>query len=99
MFKMNEKVVCKDGFTMSVQAGSTQYSHPRAADAKRYTEVEIGYPNRQEDLLMEFAEDSSSPTETVYAYVPASVVSMVIAKHGGIVKGELPAGVPFLRAE
>lgn len=99
MFKMNKKVVCKDGFTMSVQAGESQYCHPRETDAERYTEVEIGYPNRSEDLLLEFAEDSQAPTETVYPYVPAPLVTLVIAKHGGMVEGELPAGIPCLRAD
>ena len=97
--KMNKNVVCKDGFTMSVQAGETQYCHPRETGADRYTEVEIGFPNRPEDLLLEFAEDGDRPTETVYPYVPASLVTLVIAKHGGMVDGELPAGIPYLRAD
>ena len=96
--KMNKNVVCKDGFTMSVQAGETQYCHPRETGADRYTEVEIGFPNRPEDLLLEYAENGDRPTETVYAYVPASLVTLVIAKHGGMVSGELPPGIPYLRA-
>jgi hypothetical protein len=48
---------------------------------------------------LEYAEDSDRPTETVYPYVPAPVVTLVIAKHGGMVEGELPAGIPYLRAE
>ena len=97
--KMNKKVVCKDGFTMSVQAGKTQYCYPRETGADKYTEVEIGYPNRTEDLLLEFAEDGTRPTDTVYPYVPASLVTLVIAKHGGMVSGELPPGIPYLRAD
>ena len=97
--RMNKKVVCKDGFTMSVQAGETQYCHPREAGARRYTEVEIGFPSASEDLLLEFAEDSRTPTDTIYPYVPASLVSLVIAKHGGMIEGELPAGIPILRAD
>ena len=97
--KMNKNVVCKDGFTMSVQAGETQYCHPRETGADKYTEVEIGFPNRPEDLLLEYAENGNRPTETVYAYVPASLVTLVIAKHGGMVSGELPAGIPCLRAD
>ena len=97
--KMNKNVVCKDGFTMSVQAGETQYCHPREAGADRYTEVEIGFPNRPEDLLLEYAENGDRPTETVYPYVPAPLVTLVIAKHGGMVSGELPAGIPYLRAD
>jgi hypothetical protein len=96
--KMNKNVVCKDGFTMSVQAGETQYCHPRETGADKYTEVEIGFPNRPEDLLLEYAENGDRPTETVYAYVPASLVTLVIAKHGGMVSGELPPGIPYLRA-
>ena len=97
--KMNKNVVCKDGFTMSVQAGETQYCHPRETGADKYTEVEIGFPNRPEDLLLEYAENGDRPTETVYAYVPASLVTLVIAKHGGMVSGELPPGIPYLRAD
>ena len=99
MFKMNKKVVCKDGFSMSVQANSTSYCSPRTSNADRYTDVEIGFPNRREDLLLEYAEDDTRPTETVYAYVPVPIVTMVIAKHGGMVDGELPAGIPCLRVE
>ena len=99
MFKIYKKIKCKDGFSMSVQAGETQYCYPRETGADKYTEVEIGFPNRTEDLLLEFAEDGKRPTETVYGYVPASVVSLVIAKHGGIVEGELPPGIPYLRAK
>ena len=97
--KMNKKVICKDGFTMSVQAGETQYCHPRETGADRYTEVEIGFPNEPEDLLLEFAEDGTRPTDTVYPYVPVSLVTLVIAKHGGMVSGELPPGIPYLRAD
>ena len=99
MFKMNKKVICKDGFSMSVQANSTSYCNPRTSNADKYKEVEIGYPNRREDLLLEYAEDQAHPTDTVYAYVPTPIVTMVIAKHGGMVEGELPAGIPYLRAD
>jgi hypothetical protein len=97
--KMNKTIRCKDGFSMSVQAGETQYCYPRENGADRYTEVEIGFPNRCEELLLKYAEDSERPTETVYPYVPAPVVTLVIAKHGGMVEGELPAGIPCLRAD
>ena len=100
MFKIrNKKVVCKDGFTMSVQANDTAYCYPRAINASKYEKVEIGFPSAADDLLLEYAEDPTSPTGTVYAYVPASVVSLVIAKHGGMIEGELPAGIPRLEAQ
>ena len=97
-FKLNEKIVCADGFEMSVQAHSGGYCTPRIDNADRYTAVEIGFPNQIDELLLEYCEDSGNPTETVYGYVPATTVSLVIAKHGGIVSGELPPGLPYLPA-
>jgi hypothetical protein len=35
---------------------------------------------------------------TVYPFVPAQLVALVIAKHGGMVSGELPPGVAPLQA-
>lgn len=77
------RVVCADGFNMSVQVSSGHYCTPRINDAAEYSEVEIGYPSEREELLMPFAEREEHPTDTVYGYVPVSIVDEVIAKHGG----------------
>jgi len=95
---MNTKVTCADGFTMSVQASEYSYCHPRVSNAPRYFSVEIGYPSEKETLIIEYAENPENPTETVYAWVPAAVVSLICAKHGGVVSGELPKGIPYLKA-
>ena len=50
----NKRVICADGFEMSVQAHAGAYCSPR---------------------------------------VPVQTVTNVIAKHGGIVEGEVPRGV------
>ena len=94
MSRRNKPVKCADGFTMSVQAFEGGYCSPRMDNAPKYIEVEIGYPNREEPLLMQWAEDSSKPCETVYAYVPVERVYLVIAKHGGMIEGQLPKGIP-----
>jgi hypothetical protein len=91
-------VVCADGFSMSVQASTSAYSKPRHDDGP-YTEVEVGFPSEEESLLLPYAEDSEKLTETVYPYVPVTKVSLVLAKHGGVVEGELPDGVPMLKSE
>jgi len=96
--KRNETIVCADGFRMSVQGHESAYCAPRIDDAEKYTEVEIAYPSDVEELIMPWAEDARKPTETVYGYVPVSVVTNVIAKHGGIVRGQVPNGVPYLSA-
>tara|TARA_R110000737_G_C14322372_1_gene439916 strand:+ start:141 stop:431 length:291 start_codon:yes stop_codon:yes gene_type:complete len=94
---MNERIVCADGFAMSVQARALSYCEPRIDNAEKYTSVEVGYPSEREEFLMPWVEDSSKPTGTVYAYVPVGVVSNVIIKHGGLIAGEAPAGVLVCR--
>ena len=74
---------------MSVQASRNHYCSPRR-DYGPYTEVEVGFPSKEEPLLMQFVEDPEKPTETVYGWVPMSVVLQVVAKHGGLVEGKLP---------
>jgi len=95
--RLNKRIICADGFDMSVQANENAYCSPRISSAARYSAVEIGYPSDMEEMLLPYAENPEQPSNTVYAYVPASVVSLVIAKHGGIVDGELPNGIPYLK--
>ena len=80
---------------MSVQAFNGAYCTPRDNEGP-YTEVEIGYPSRPEELLMEYAEDPGAPTQTIYAWVPRATVLLIIAKHGGMTSGELPNGIDNL---
>ena len=77
------RVLCADGFTVSVQAGCGIYSIPRG-DADDYTHVELGYPSQGEEALLKYAENREWPTDTVYAYVPVELVDKVLKAHGGI---------------
>ena len=83
------KIVCSDGFKMSVQVGFSLYSTPKKV-AKRYSAVEIGFPSEHEPLIEEYAECYTSEeldidfTNTVYGYVPVKLVDKVLKKHGGI---------------
>ena len=92
-----ERVRCADGFTMSVQAGQNSYSDPKN-DIGPYVAVEVGFPSEEEGLLMLYAENPDEPTNTVYAYTPSRVILNVLAKHGGVVSGELPPGIPRILA-
>ena len=82
-------IVCTDGFSMSVQVGYSLYCTPKKV-AKRYSEVEIGYPSEHEPLIEEYAECYTFEeldidfTNTVYPYVPVKIVDKVLRKHGGI---------------
>ena len=77
------KIFCKDGFSMSVQGSFGHYSQPRSNESV-FSEMEIGYPNKEEPLIMKYAENEGIPTETVYGYVPCDIIEKVIEKHGGI---------------
>ena len=88
-----KKVVCADGFSVSVQASETSYCNPRVNGADKYSSVELGFPNMDDELISEYAEDPSHPCDTVYGYVPVGLVNLLIAKHGGIVEGTVPPGV------
>ena len=96
--KFNKRIVCLDGFSMSVQARATSYCTPRVDNATKYTHVEVGFPSEAEEMLMQWAEDREKPTDTVYGWVPAQTIALVCAKHGGIIEGNVPPGVPHLWA-
>lgn len=72
-----ERAKCKDGFSISIQQSGFHYCD--------YNSVELGFPNHKEPLIMQYAEDSSKPTKTVYGWVPLDVIDAVVAKHGGII--------------
>ena len=78
-------VECADGFTVSVQASEFHYCSPRVNGAEVYESVELGYPNREDPLIIDYAEEPDSPTDTVYGYVPVHIVCELVEKHGGII--------------
>ena len=80
---IRKALVCKDGFTMSIQASDTHYCSPQAND-QIYSRVEVGFPSKREQLLMKYAENAEKPTGTVYGQVPVDIVARIIEKHGGI---------------
>ena len=76
------RIICKDGFSLSVQAGKGLYCSPREDNAY-WTHVEVGFPSEEIPEFMEYAEDSNAPTDTVYSNVPIDLVEKVIMNHGG----------------
>ena len=84
------RVVCKDGFSISIQASKHRCCEPAGNKFDgTYTKVELLYPSSSDSLINEYALDKKSLTEAVYPYVPISVVDKLMAKHGGI-KGPDP---------
>lgn len=90
----NPRIVCADGFSMSVQAAGDwgSYCTPRT-DAGPHTHMEGGFPTMIPGKeLLEYAEggEFKDPCDTVYPYVPREVFEREFEAHGGIVEGSLP---------
>ena len=79
-------VKCEDGYQVSIQASEYHYCSPRETGLNHYDEVELGFPNKADEELLDYAEEPEKPTDTVYGYVPIDLVDKVIMKHGGITK-------------
>jgi hypothetical protein len=97
----NPRIVCLDGFSMSVQARSSSYCTPRHDNpGTPYTHVECGYPSSTpltaelrrfaESLYGCEQENDCDFTETVYGYVPVEIVTAELLEHGGVVEGMMP---------
>ena len=84
-FWVRPRVICADGFSISVQANEYTYCSPRITYPGEYMEVELGYPSEPDELIEEYAEDWDDLTNTVYGYVPIEIVDKLLEKHGGIV--------------
>lgn len=90
MRKICKRAVFADGFSISIQAHEDAYCEPRGNGFHAYTSVELGFPSRPCPFIVDYAENPANLTETVYGYVPASIVRKMIEAHGGLVDGECP---------
>lgn len=97
-FAFNPRIVCADGFSMSVQVGEHNYCLPRQTEGP-HTHMEGGFPSSaplDPELLASRENayygdtDEGDPCETVYPYVAREVFEREFALHGGIVEGSLP---------
>lgn len=98
-----KRVYFNNGGNISIQASRTAYSEPRD-NFGPYTEMELGYPSKDTVLpesVLKYVEQSATynddgsysgndPYNSVYPYVPSSVVKELIQANGGIKSGELP---------
>ncbi len=84
MLKVFPRITCADGLSISIQAGRSAYCSPRD-NRGGWWAFEAGFPSEvPSDELLSFAENRDNPTETVYGYVPISVLQAELDMHGGI---------------
>lgn len=82
--ELARRIVCVDGFSVSVQANEFAYCSPRD-NRGPYYQVELGYQSDiPTDQIMEYCEDPKRPTDTIYGYVPVELVEEMIKQHGGM---------------
>lgn len=74
------RIICKDGFSMSVQAGVVYYSYPKS-NYGPYSHLEVGYPSHPEELLYKYKSGNFNQLDPVYCYVPKSIIMEIIKKH------------------
>ena len=67
-------------YELSVQGSEGHYCSPRENLQEVYDEVEIGFPNFNftPQFISRYADDSNSPQDTVYGYVPMEELAQEI---------------------
>jgi len=78
--KRHTQLLLLDGCTVSVQANAWVYCFPRKDNAESYASVEAWF----------FDPEGKELTDGPLTYLPAKDLMVMIKKHGGVVKGELP---------
>lgn len=90
------RVVCKDGWSASIQHSELHYCSPRKSFIlDGYETVELGYPSKSEPELEEYAENPRNQETTVFNSVPIELVERIIERHGGIIDVEDLTGEYF----
>ena len=77
-----DRITCKDGIVLSVQASRTHYCTPRTNHGP-YSHVEVGYPTTIPPESWRQYADGDYPNN-IYAYVPVELVTAFTDSHGGI---------------
>lgn len=86
-YNIRKRVVCKDGYSVSVQGGNRlNYCQPREI-INIYHSVELGFPSEPDELINKYAEGYGTVnfTQTVYPFVDIEIVEKLIQKHGGMI--------------
>ena len=77
------RYVCRNGFSVSIQANSGAYCSPREdGHGADYTQVELGFPSATPpQYIMEYMDGDGEPTDAVYGYVPVELVERMLCEN------------------
>lgn len=79
-------IICKDGYTMSVQANSCLYCMPEEDCLEKYNEYEVRGETSKKIKEFEKWVNNSEDEYPLYAYVPEEEIIKLINKHNGLDK-------------
>ena len=77
------RIICADGFSLSVQASTGHYCSPKNTDGP-YTLVEVGFPETAGGQPARPRALGSTPDCGVWGYTPVGTVNNIIRRHGGV---------------
>ena len=83
-FQLRPRIICSDGFSVSVQASWAHYCIPRN-NVGPFNHVELGFPSDFDEILFEYGEDSSELSDmrdTIFPHVPIEVLLTCLNNHG-----------------
>lgn len=80
------RIECNDGLTLSVQASSGHYCHPKS-DTGPWTSFEVGITSRHVPNLAYYTDGPGDTTKAVCGWVPVDVILGVILDAGGWKRG------------
>jgi len=81
------RVVCKDGFSISIQVNHNNYCASENGTREfglNWKEVEWGFPSSTINPIKYNAEDKKHTTDTVGGYVDINIIDELLNEHGGI---------------
>ena len=104
LLSVRPRIVCKDGFSVSLQAGRGFHCTPDD-DYGPYTHVELGYPAYPDRLMLKLFKTVGIPISelsilpyavnkhrlqsTIYKQVPVANVDALFEEHGGLIGFEV----------
>ena len=91
---VRNKVICADGYRISIQASSAHRCTPKETNAVKYNSVEV-LVYEFDELLAEYIDDNNHSNNIggmhmIGSYVPSELVIKLLKKHGGAIQGEIP---------
>jgi len=82
-YRVAPRIVCADGFSLSVQASFGHYCSPKNTVGP-HSSVEVGFPEKADGTPARPRSLGRTPDGGIWGYVPVDIVNRLIRRHGGV---------------